>query len=225
MPPPISRSVRGSCGFSIWQVLGLALFLRIILPVLGYYDTRDVTMFYTPDTETYVSPARELITHHRFLFLWLENPAWGVSTSRAGNLSNTGLPSAADSWSAVEPARARYDLAPDHAWLLNNVYGLSYGSIAIRVRESRYHRCDAVRDRAGFDHLYEQAWYRNSLCGSRHGLAVLSLKIFEGMPATGPAHFGHGPGRFGIRATARLLFAADCRYGTVSMGACGRPEK
>ena len=66
MPPPMSRSVRGSGGFSIWQVLGLALFLRIILPVLGYYHTRDVTMFYTPDTETYVSPARELITHHRF---------------------------------------------------------------------------------------------------------------------------------------------------------------
>lgn len=54
------------------------------------------------------------------------------------------------------------------------------GPIAIRVRESRYHRCDAVRDRAGFDPIYEQAWYRNSLCGSRHGLAVLSLKIFEG---------------------------------------------
>src|ERR1700730_5691833 len=66
MPPLMSRSVSGSGRFSIWHLLGLALLLRIILPVLGYYHTRDVTMFYTPDTETYVSPARELITHHRF---------------------------------------------------------------------------------------------------------------------------------------------------------------
>lgn len=52
----------------IWQVLGFALFLRILLPVLGYLHTRDVTIFYSPDTETYVAPARELIVHHRFFF-------------------------------------------------------------------------------------------------------------------------------------------------------------
>src|ERR1700730_16557836 len=99
------------------------------------------------------------------------------------------------------------------------------GPIAIRVRESRYHRCGAVRDRAGFDPVYEQAWYRNSLCGSRHGLAVLSLKIFEGYQLRDLLISGTVLAASIYVSNARLLFSADCRYGTVSMGACGRPEK
>ena len=52
--------------FSIWWILGLALFLRCLLPILGYCYTHDVTIFDTPDTASYVAPARELIAHHRF---------------------------------------------------------------------------------------------------------------------------------------------------------------
>ena len=51
---------------NIWFVLGLALFLRALLPLLGYAYTRDVTIFYTPDSASYIAPARELIAHHRF---------------------------------------------------------------------------------------------------------------------------------------------------------------
>ena len=51
---------------NIWFVLGLALFLRTLLPILGYCYTRDVTIFYTPDTASYIVPARELVAHHRF---------------------------------------------------------------------------------------------------------------------------------------------------------------
>lgn len=51
---------------NIWLVLGLALFLRTLLPLLGYCYTHDVTIFYTPDTDSYIVPARELIAHHRF---------------------------------------------------------------------------------------------------------------------------------------------------------------
>jgi hypothetical protein len=51
---------------NIWSVLGLALFLRALLPMLGYCYTRDATIFYTPDSASYIVPARELIAHHRF---------------------------------------------------------------------------------------------------------------------------------------------------------------
>jgi Dolichyl-phosphate-mannose-protein mannosyltransferase len=51
---------------NIWLVLALALFLRTLLPLLGYWHTHDVTIFYTPDTDSYIVPARELIAHHRF---------------------------------------------------------------------------------------------------------------------------------------------------------------
>lgn len=51
---------------NIWLVLGLALFLRTLLPTLGYYKTRDPSIFYTPDTASYLVPARELVAHHRF---------------------------------------------------------------------------------------------------------------------------------------------------------------
>jgi hypothetical protein len=51
---------------NIWWVLVLALLLRALLPILGYFFTRDVTIVYTPDTASYMAPARELIAHHRF---------------------------------------------------------------------------------------------------------------------------------------------------------------
>ncbi len=51
---------------SLWLVLGLALLLRTLLPILGYCHTRDASIFYTPDTASYVEPARELIVHQRF---------------------------------------------------------------------------------------------------------------------------------------------------------------
>src|SRR5579863_10254446 len=51
---------------NIWLVLGLALFLRALLPLVGYAYTRDVTIFYTPDSASYIVPAHELIAHHRF---------------------------------------------------------------------------------------------------------------------------------------------------------------
>ncbi len=51
---------------NIWSVLGLALFLRALLPISGYLYTRDATIFYTPDSESYIVPARELIAYHRF---------------------------------------------------------------------------------------------------------------------------------------------------------------
>jgi len=51
---------------NIWSVLGLALCLRTLLPISGYLYTRDATIFYTPDTASYIVPARELIVHHRF---------------------------------------------------------------------------------------------------------------------------------------------------------------
>lgn len=66
MPPPMSRGVSRSGRFSVWHVLSLGLFLRALLPILGYFHTRDLTSFYTPDTDSYVSPTRELIAHHRF---------------------------------------------------------------------------------------------------------------------------------------------------------------
>src|ERR1700719_69268 len=50
----------------IWLVLGLALLLRTLLPIAGYLYTRDVTIFYTPDTASYIVPAHELIVYHRF---------------------------------------------------------------------------------------------------------------------------------------------------------------
>ncbi len=51
---------------SVWHVLALALFLRTLLPIVGYFYTRDVTIFIAPDTASYVKPARELIGSHRF---------------------------------------------------------------------------------------------------------------------------------------------------------------
>ena len=51
---------------NIRRVLGLALFLRTLLPISGYFYTRDATIFYTPDTASYIVPARELVAHHRF---------------------------------------------------------------------------------------------------------------------------------------------------------------
>ncbi len=66
-PPRMSKNAVNIGRLNIWLVLGLALFLRALLPILGYCYTRDVTIFYTPDTASYVVPARELIVHHRFV--------------------------------------------------------------------------------------------------------------------------------------------------------------
>lgn len=52
--------------FNIYLILGLAFLLRTLLPTFAYLYTRDTTIFYGPDTETYVVPAQELIAHHRF---------------------------------------------------------------------------------------------------------------------------------------------------------------
>jgi 4-amino-4-deoxy-L-arabinose transferase-like glycosyltransferase len=51
---------------NIWLVLGFALFLRTLLPITGYFYTRDATIFYTPDSASYIAPAHELIAYHRF---------------------------------------------------------------------------------------------------------------------------------------------------------------
>ncbi len=55
-----------SCRLNVWNVLGLAFCLRILLPMVGYFYTRDVTIFIAPDTASYVEPARELIASDRF---------------------------------------------------------------------------------------------------------------------------------------------------------------
>jgi hypothetical protein len=62
----MSKSALTLGHLNIRLVLGLALFLRALLPISGYLYTRDATIFYTPDTATYIVPARELVTHHRF---------------------------------------------------------------------------------------------------------------------------------------------------------------
>jgi hypothetical protein len=62
----MSRSAVKIAHPGLWLVLGLALLLRALLPILGYCYTRDVSIFYTPDTASYVAPARELVVHHRF---------------------------------------------------------------------------------------------------------------------------------------------------------------
>jgi 4-amino-4-deoxy-L-arabinose transferase-like glycosyltransferase len=51
---------------NIYFILGFAGFLRAILPIVAYLHSRDITIFYVPDTGTYVVPAQELIAHHRF---------------------------------------------------------------------------------------------------------------------------------------------------------------
>src|SRR6266851_1145082 len=63
---PMIGSVAKIRRLSVWHVLGLALFLRILLPIAGYFYTRDLTIFIAPDTASYVEPARELIACHRF---------------------------------------------------------------------------------------------------------------------------------------------------------------
>ena len=50
----------------LWYILGVALFVRSLLPVLAYLYTRDLTVFHAQDTATYVEPARQLIAHGRF---------------------------------------------------------------------------------------------------------------------------------------------------------------
>jgi len=62
----MNRSANRNAHPGLCLVLGLALLLRALLPISGYCYTRDVTIFDTPDTESYVAPARELVVHRRF---------------------------------------------------------------------------------------------------------------------------------------------------------------
>jgi hypothetical protein len=86
---------------NVWHVLGLALFLRILLPVVGYLHTDDVTIFYDSDTASYVVRAHELIAHHRVFCV-----------RNAGDRSNAGLSFAGNPRPAVGSARACHDPAP-----------------------------------------------------------------------------------------------------------------
>jgi 4-amino-4-deoxy-L-arabinose transferase-like glycosyltransferase len=62
----MEADLNATSALSIWLVLGLALLLRALLPALGYLFTHDATIFYTPDSVSYIVPARELLAHHRF---------------------------------------------------------------------------------------------------------------------------------------------------------------
>jgi hypothetical protein len=62
----ITLSRHPSRQINIGYVLGVALLLRIFLPLAGYFYARDVTIFHDPDTDTYIAPARELIAQYRF---------------------------------------------------------------------------------------------------------------------------------------------------------------
>ena len=61
----MSNNTANTGHLTIWSVLLLALFLRTLLPIAGYSYTRDATIFYTPDSASYIVPARELIAYHR----------------------------------------------------------------------------------------------------------------------------------------------------------------
>jgi hypothetical protein len=50
----------------IWHVLFLALCLRLVLPLWGLLYTHDAKIFSSVDTWSFVAPAQELISHHRF---------------------------------------------------------------------------------------------------------------------------------------------------------------
>jgi hypothetical protein len=50
----------------LFCILGIALAVRISIPVSGYLYTHDVTIFQVPDTASYVQPARQLIADGRF---------------------------------------------------------------------------------------------------------------------------------------------------------------
>jgi len=62
----MSRSAENAKHLSIWYILGLAIFLRTLLPIAAYLYTRDATIFYTADSASYIVPARELVASHRF---------------------------------------------------------------------------------------------------------------------------------------------------------------
>jgi hypothetical protein len=55
-----------SSRLNLFLVLGLAFLLRALLPGLAYLHSGDSNVFFTPDTQTYVVPAQELMSHHRF---------------------------------------------------------------------------------------------------------------------------------------------------------------
>ena len=47
-------------------ILGVALAVRLAIPVSAYLHTHDTTIFLAPDTPSYVDPARQLIANGRF---------------------------------------------------------------------------------------------------------------------------------------------------------------
>jgi Gpi18-like mannosyltransferase len=65
-PSRMNRSAENARRLNIWCVLGLAIFLRALLPISAYLYTRDPTIFHTADSASYIVPARELIASHRF---------------------------------------------------------------------------------------------------------------------------------------------------------------
>jgi hypothetical protein len=62
----VGMEVSANGSLSVWYVLGLALFVRLLLPISAYLYTCDSTIFYTGDSAQYIVPAGELIAHHRF---------------------------------------------------------------------------------------------------------------------------------------------------------------
>jgi hypothetical protein len=62
----MNRSAQNARRRNIWCVLGLAIFLRTLLPISAYLYTRDFTIFDAADSASYILPARELIASHRF---------------------------------------------------------------------------------------------------------------------------------------------------------------
>ena len=60
-----SSSAQIAC-VDIWKVIALGLVLRLFIPIVGYVRTHDIKIFYSPDTLTYVVPAREMLADHQF---------------------------------------------------------------------------------------------------------------------------------------------------------------
>ncbi len=51
---------------NIYSIIALAVLLRSLLPVIGYFHAHTTMIFDDADTHTYVTPARELAAHYRF---------------------------------------------------------------------------------------------------------------------------------------------------------------
>ena len=97
------RSSAVSYRLNVWNVLGFALCLRILLPTIGYFYTRDVTIFIAPDTASYVEPAHELIASHRFF-----------ADGAPEIIRTPGYPLLLTARSAAGSASAYYNCIPNH---------------------------------------------------------------------------------------------------------------